>query len=86
MSGYFIIEHPTRGILKDEPNRDTGKPSFGLEMRSDERAARFFNLRSAIHTLTQTPGMPDGCVIRSSVDIGGRAWRIAWPPERRGGL
>ena len=79
---YFIIEHPTRGILKEEP-APSGKPSFGLGWRTDERAARFFSLRRAIQTW-QEEGLPKGCVIRASQwkdDGYHAAWPVVWPPE-----
>lgn len=80
---YFIIEHPTRGILKEEPNRDTGKPSFGLEHRTDERAARYFSLRRAIQDL-QELDLPRGCQVRASKPSGSdgnfnEAWPVVWP-------
>lgn len=46
MSAYFIIEHPTRGILKYES--EVGEPHFGSSfMRNDERAYRTYSLSEA---------------------------------------
>lgn len=79
---YYIIEHPTRGVLKDEPNRDTGKPSFStVASRTDERNARYFTLRRAILDV-QELDLPDGCVVRASqwkTDGYNDAWPQVWP-------
>lgn len=82
---YYIIEHPTRGVLKDEPNPETGKPSFSwANSRTDERNARYTTLRRAIQDLTEID-LPAGCAIRCSqheVDTYNAAWPIVWPPEK----
>lgn len=65
---YFIIEHPTRGVLQTEPNRDTGKPAFSWsKMRTDEANARYFTLRRAIQDMTELD-LPSGCQVRRSSD------------------
>jgi hypothetical protein len=80
---YFIIEHPSRGVLQEEPNRDTGRPAFSwVGSRSNESNARYFQLRRAIQDLMELD-LPEGCVIRSSVHhprYGG--WRVVWPKDQ----
>lgn len=68
--GYFIIEHPTRGVLQTEPNRNTGKPAFSWSKgRDDEANARYFTLRRALQDLHELD-LPPGCQVRSSVPKG----------------
>lgn len=64
----FIIEHPTRGVLQDEPNRDTGKPRFAWTgPRGGEGCAIYYTLRRAIQD-AQELDLPRGCQVRGSLD------------------
>lgn len=79
---YYIIEHPTRGVLKEESNPNTGRPAFSpTQNRTDERNARYFSMSRAIQDW-QEKDIPDGCVIRCSqwpLDGYGDAWPVVWP-------
>jgi hypothetical protein len=47
---YYIIEHPTRGTLKD--NSEYQEPHFSSSnLRSDDRNMRFFSPAAAIKGL-----------------------------------
>lgn len=64
---YFIIEHPTRGVLKD--NSEYQEPHFSPENgRGDDRNMRFYHIVQARRGLERyvTPKLRDDCVIRIS--------------------
>lgn len=66
---YYIIEHPTRGILT--VNSEVNEPRFSWSMpRGDERAMRSYSLGEATDTLdTYTGKVRDKCkVLASPVD------------------
>lgn len=49
----YILEHPTRGILVDEPDCD--KESGTWSWARPRTAARRFNFREAVHVLNELP-------------------------------
>lgn len=72
---YYIIEHPHRGVLQNEPNPNTGRPRFSwAKSRAHQDNAKYSTLRRAIQTIQETPDLPDGCqIIRS-----GGQWDVVW--------
>jgi hypothetical protein len=83
---YYIIEHPTRGVLQSEPNPNTGKPRFSWsKSRTDENNARYFLLRSAIQAVL-SEGLPEGCQVREykpealdDTHSLAEVWPVVWP-------
>lgn len=64
----YIIEHPTRGVLQEEPNRDTGNARFAWTgPRGAEGDAIYYTLRRAIQDVTELD-LPKGCQVRGSSD------------------
>lgn len=77
LGGYFIIEHPSRGVLKDMEETDGGSTGrFGAEMgRGDGMRFSSFQLaQGALSQITRS----NGCQIRSS-EWEGDDWVDAWP-------
>lgn len=73
MIRYYIIEHQTRGVLKDELNQE-GNPSFSpTRSRADERNARYDTLRYA--RLDAQP-IPGAYVVRTPAKLGERWQRL----------
>lgn len=83
---YFIIEHPTQGVLVDldwtPSGRQFGRFSF-TGGRDDERVHRFFGKEQAFRDRDriEPETVRVRCVVRSSVDDG--TYGGAWPVVER---
>lgn len=88
---YYIIEHPTRGTLKDdyEYNEFHFSPT---NLRSDERNARFFSIEDAMRVLDNMAKTSDRfnkiarlCQVRASTydETTRTGWPVVdtWPPR-----
>lgn len=73
---YFILEHPTRGVVKDWDFDDfvDGKPTYKFRfsataMRNDDVLLRFHNVREAYRVLDKmTPRLRKQTTVRRSTD------------------
>jgi hypothetical protein len=77
---YWIIEHPTRGLIKEVEWDDDGYvPRFTrADMRSDERVKRYYHPREARRDVERLADHKIGPAleIRRSTD-----WAVVWPRE-----
>lgn len=80
---YYIIEHPTRGTLKDDS--EVQEPRWSpTNLRSDDRNMRYFSLGAAIQGLERyvPPKLIGACYIMRFNERGADAWTRIDPPTR----
>lgn len=78
---YYIIEHPTRGVLKDLEETAAGKVGRFSWSGMRTEAMRFRSVKEAVKTLDRID-RSDGCQIRKSFYdrkhyMG--SWPVVWP-------
>lgn len=75
---YYILEHPTRGIVTDLPGHRDEKYHFAWStLRSDERNERFFSIdRVRLHRDRVNDQVGGDVQIRKSPEAPGYGWDI----------
>lgn len=82
---YYIVEHPTRGTLRDLEDRNGGyRGTFSITgSRNDpDRTMRFPTVEAAVRAVRGLEGnRGDGCQVRASEgrEKGMAAWASSWP-------
>ena len=88
---YYIIEHPTRGTLRDLEETASGRVgrfSTTGSRNDPERTMQFPTVERAIMALHALGQRSNGCVVRASTgkERGMADWASSWPqvfPEDR---